>query len=142
MRTRLLAAIVLAAAGLMLWSATASAAVRFATPSRNIACAGDRTELRCDIRQTSGTPPPKPKSCRFDWGSSFVVTPGPKKGRGLCVSDTVLPSPGKPIRILQYGRSIVLGKRAIVCTSRRTGLTCRTKAGHGFTLSRQVIRLF
>lgn len=142
MSRRLLSSLVLAAAALTVWSATATAITRFATPSRNIACAGDRTEMRCDIRETSATPPPKPRNCRFDWGSSYVVTPGPRAGRGVCVSDTVLPSPGQRIRILKYGTSVAFGMRAIVCTSRTTGLTCRTKAGHGFTLSREAIRLF
>lgn len=142
MNRRLLVALVLAAAALMVWSASASAITRFATPSRNIACAGDRTEMRCDIRESTAKKPPRPKSCRFDWGDSYVVTPGRRKGRGLCASDTVLPSPGQRIRILKYGRSIRFGRGAIVCTSRRTGLTCRTKARHGFTLSRRVIRLF
>ncbi len=142
MSRRLLTSLVLAAAALMVWSATATAITRFATPSRNIACAGDRTEMRCDIRSTTAKPPKRPASCRFDWGHAYVVTPGARKGRGLCASDTVLPAPDQRIRILQYGSRIVFGKRAIVCTSRRSGLTCRTRAGHGFTLSREVIRLF
>lgn len=142
MSRRLLTSLVLAASALMVWSATATAATRFATPSRNIACAGDGRELRCDIGQTTATPPKKPATCRFDWGHAYVVTPGPRKGRGLCASDTVLPSPGQRIRILAYGTSISLGRGAIVCTSRHTGLTCRTRAGHGLTLSREVIRLF
>ncbi len=143
MSRRLLAAIVIAAAGLMVWSATATAITRFAAPSRNIACAGDQREMRCDIRETNATPPPKPAKCRFDWGQAYVVTPGNRKGRGKCASDTVLPSPGQRIRILQYGTSIRFGPGGvIVCTSRTTGLTCRNKKGHGFTLSRQAIKLF
>lgn len=142
MSRRLVTALVLAAAGLMVWSATATAITRFATPSRNIGCAGDRTEMRCDIRETTATPPPKPRSCRFDWGSAYVITPKASRGRGLCVSDTVLPSPGQRIRILQYGQKIRLGNGAIVCASRRTGLTCVNRAAHGFRLSRSVIRLF
>ncbi|MGD9572897.1 MAG: DUF6636 domain-containing protein [Thermoleophilia bacterium] len=143
MSRRLLATIVIAAAGLLVWSATATAITRFATPTRNIACAGDKREMRCDIRVTNATPPPRPASCNFDWGQAYVITPGKRKGRGLCASDTVLPSPGQRIRILRYGTSIRFGPGGqIVCISRRTGLTCRNKAGHGFTLSRQAIRLF
>lgn len=142
MNRRLVLALVLATAGLMVWSASAVALTRFATPSRKIGCIGDRTEMRCDIRETSATPPPKPRSCRFDWGTAYVITPTAGKGRGLCASDTALPSPGERIRILQYGQKIRLGNGAIVCASRRTGLTCVNRAGHGFRLSRSVIRLF
>ncbi|MBJ7457142.1 MAG: hypothetical protein JHC74_13890 [Thermoleophilia bacterium] len=111
----------------------------FATPSRNIGCIGDRTEVRCDIRQTSATPPKKPANCRFDWGDAFSVRPT-GRGRGVCHSDTALPAPGQKIRILAYGTSITLGK--ITCTSRRSGLTCRNRGDHGFFLSREKIRVF
>ena len=43
--------------------------------------------------------------------------------------------------MLQYGTSIKLGTK-MTCTSKRTGLTCRSTSGHGFTLSRTVIKLF
>jgi hypothetical protein len=42
--------------------------------------------------------------------------------------------------ILRYGRSWTW--RAIRCTSRRTGLTCKNQSGHGFVLSRQSQRVF
>ena len=123
----------------MISASSAMALTSFATPSRNIGCIGDRTEVRCDIRESTATPPKKPKSCTFDWGDAFAV--GPKgRGHGVCHSDTALPAPGQRIRILKYGTSITLGK--ITCTSRRTGLTCRNTADHGFFLSRQKIRVF
>lgn len=140
MTRRLFVALVLAAAGLMVGSASAVALVPFATPSRNIGCIGDRTEVRCDIRVTEGKPPKKPRSCRFDWGSAYVITPKAGRGRGLCASDTTLPSPGQRIRIVDYGERIVFGP--LVCVSRTTGLTCRNTNAHGFELSRQRIRLF
>lgn len=132
----------LVAAGLLAGTATsASALVHFKSPSGNIGCIGDRTEVRCDIRQSSATPPPRPKTCRFDWGTAYVITPKAKRGRGLCASDTTLPTPGdRSIRAIAYGTSIRFGP--LKCTSRRTGMTCRNRLGHGFRLSRQVIRLF
>lgn len=136
-RCVILAAI--AGAAVLMGAPSAVALTSFATPSRNIGCIGDRTEVRCDIRQTSATPPPKPASCRFDWGDAFSVRPT-GRGRGVCHSDTALPAPGRRIRILAYGTSITLGK--ITCTSRRSGLTCRNPAGHGFFLSREKIRVF
>ena len=78
-------------------------------------------------------------NCEFDWGDAFAV--GPKgRGHGVCHGDTALPAPGQKIRILKYGTSITLGK--ITCPSRTTGLTCRNTAGHGFSLSREKIRVF
>jgi hypothetical protein len=137
-RRALIAALV-ALVALGSFAASASALTRFATPSRNIGCVGDRTELRCDIRTTSATAPKKPKSCRFDWGDAVAVG---RKGRGhrVCHSDTALPVPGRRIRILKYGTSIRLG--TIVCASRKSGLTCRNAARHGFFLSRARIRVF
>ena len=139
MRRRPPTATLVASSALMISASSAMALTSFATPSRNIGCIGDRTEVRCDIRESTATPPKKPKSCTFDWGDAFAV--GPKgRGHGVCHSDTALPAPGQRIRILKYGTSITLGK--ITCTSRRTGLTCRNTADHGFFLSRQKIRVF
>jgi hypothetical protein len=136
-RSVILAAI--AGAAVLMGAPSAVALTSFATPSRNIGCIGDRTEVRCDIRQTSAPPPPKPASRPFDWGDAFSVRPT-GRGRGVCHSDTALPAPGRRIRILAYGTSITLGK--ITCTSRRSGLTCRNPGGHGFFLSREKIRVF
>lgn len=113
---------------------------RFITPSRNIGCFGDQTGVRCDIRVSSAKPPPKPKRCRLDWGSAYEVN---RKGRGhgLCVGDTALPDPNKREPVLKYGHTIRLGN-GLKCTSKRTGLTCRNAGGHGFTLSKTVIRIF
>jgi hypothetical protein len=113
---------------------------RFITPSRNIGCFGDSTGVRCDIRTTSAKPPKKPANCRLDWGSAYEVN-RIGRGHGLCVGDTALPDPNKREPVLKYGHTIRLGKK-LRCTSKRTGLTCRNGAGHGFTLSKTVIRLF
>ena len=115
---------------------SAGRAVAFSTPSRNIGCVGDSTFVRCDISQTRAKPPPKPPSCRFDWGNAFQLG-WRGRARRLCVSDSALGSR----RILRYGRTQRFGGR-ISCTSRRAGLTCRNSDGHGFFLSRQRIRLF
>jgi hypothetical protein len=140
MRTRTLI-LSAAVAALLLVPAAALGVQRFVTPSGNIGCAGDRTELRCDILETSAPQPPKPRSCRFDWGHAFRLTPT-GRGRRLCVSDTVVPTPGaRGVRTLAYGTTIRLGTR-MRCASRRSGLTCRNTADHGFFLSRQRIRVF
>ncbi|WP_217914005.1 DUF6636 domain-containing protein [Miltoncostaea marina] len=140
-RRRHLVAGLAAAALLGAGASSAAGYVQFKAPSGNIGCAGDRTEVRCDIARTSATPPKKPTTCRFDWGHAYVITAKGKRGRGLCASDTVLPSPGQPgVRTIRYGTRIRLGR--IVCISRRSGFTCRNAGGHGFTLSRERIRLF
>jgi hypothetical protein len=113
-----------------------SSGIDFTTPSRNIGCFGDSTFVRCDISQTRAKPPPKPRSCRFDWGNAFRL--GPRgRPRRICVSDSALGSR----HVLEYGRTQRLGRR-ITCTSRRTGLTCGNRDGHGFFLSRARVRLF
>jgi uncharacterized protein DUF6636 len=123
-------------AALALPGSSAGRGADFTTPSRNIGCAGDSTFVRCDILRTRAKPPPKPRSCKFDWGNAFELR---QRGRArrLCYSDTVLGSR----RVLAYGKSMKLGRR-ITCTSRRSGLTCRNRDGHGFFLSVARIRLF
>jgi hypothetical protein len=117
-------------------NASAGLGITFSTPSKNIGCIGDSTRIRCDISQTRTKPPPKPRSCQYDWGNYFELR---QRGRArrLCVSDSALGSR----RILRYGQTQRLGQR-ISCTSRTTGLTCRNRDGHGFTLSRERVRLF
>jgi len=115
---------------------SAAVAIEFRTPSGNIGCAGDSTFVRCDIAATRTKPPPKPRSCRYDWGYAFKL--GQRvRARRICVSDSTLDA----ARVLSYGRTQRFGRR-ISCTSRRTGLTCRNRDGHGFFMSRQRVRLF
>jgi uncharacterized protein DUF6636 len=131
-----LAIVVLATLAASAVAVSAGRAIDFSTPSRNIGCVGDSTFVRCDISQTRAKPPPKPASCRFDWGNALGL--GPRgRARRLCVSDSALGSR----RILRYGETQRFGRR-IICTSRRAGLTCRNSAGRGFFLSRNRIRLF
>lgn len=140
-RIRSLIAVGAAAAGLAALAGPAGAAVMFKTPSGNIGCYGTSTDVRCDIRQSSGTKPAKPRACKFDWGTAYGLT-RTGRGRGLCVSDTTLPYPGQTgVRTLRYGKSIRVNRR-ITCTSQTSGLTCRNTAGHGFFLSKQRIRLY
>ena len=137
---RALLATVIAAAALAASASSAMALTQFATPSRNIGCIGDRTEVRCDIHTTSAKPPTKrPKSCDGEWGDAFSVRPR-GRGTGVCHGDTALPVPGQKVRILKYGTSIRFG--TLVCTSRTSGLTCHNAGNHGFFMSREKLRLF
>jgi hypothetical protein len=113
--------------------------IGFRMPSRNMACAiepalpGARGVLRCDV--LSGLKPRPHRACELDWtGLSMGVT---GRATPTCAGDTVA-DPRMPI--LRYGRSWHRG--AFTCTSRRTGVTCRNRAGHGFVLARERWRSF
>lgn len=134
------ASLIVAIGALLVMASSALALTSFTTPSRNIGCIGDRSEVRCDIRSSNFTPPKRPAKCDLDWGDAFAVGPT-GRGRGVCHGDTALPAPNqKGLKVLKYGTSIRLGK--ITCTSRKAGLTCRNPGPHGFFLSREKLRLF
>ena len=110
----------------------------FRTPSSNIACGyfavgGTPRVLRCDI--LSGLRPEPRRRCEGDWtGASMRLT-----GRAgpTCAGDTVF---DPRARVLAYGTT--WRRNGLACTSRRAGLTCRNRSGHGFFLSRASWRLF
>jgi hypothetical protein len=119
-----------------------SAYVAFRTPSGNIGCgysnlSGTTAELRCEIVSRLRPLPPKPKTCTEGvWGRAVGMSPT-GRARGFCITDTVM-DPGAPT--LAYGRAWTRG--GFTCRSEATGLTCRNRAGHGWTLSRERSRLF
>jgi hypothetical protein len=128
----------LVVAGLLLAAApSAGAFTFFQSPSGNIGCViVKRQGVRCDIRERSWQPPPKPDWCTVDWAGGMEVG---RRGRGqfICAGDTVLNDKRK----LAYGTSIRRGR--FVCTSRRSGMRCRNRRnGHGFRLSRERARGF
>lgn len=138
MRRNLLIAAVLVASALSAAPAFGSL-VSFRTPSGNIGCIGESARagnsVRCDIRNRSWSPPPRPRSCDVDWGQGLSLN-RIGRARFVCAGDTALNTGRK----LAYGASRRIG--AIVCVSRTSGLTCTNAAGHGFTLSRQRARRF
>ena len=127
-------------AGLLLaLPATAGTFPGFKTPSKNIGCGylaafdGNPASLRCDIR--SGLVPKPSRKCELDWTGLEVGPTG--RARAVCAGDTAYdPS----FRVLAYGKAWMRG--GIRCFSRKTGVTCTNRAGHGFFLSRQRWRLF
>jgi len=137
---RLVAAVALAAA-VAAHAATAHAArlgfSTFVLPSRNIGCgymSPDRYvkgyTLRCDI--LSGlrpTPRREAAACELDLTGLTLGRTG--RGTVTCAGDTVM---DRRARVLQYGRTWHGGP--FTCSSRRTGLTCTSRAGHGIFLSR------
>ena len=117
-------------------ASSASAATSFHSPTGNIRCVIDGTSFtRCDITNRDWSPPPKPKSCEFDWGNSLGL--GFRgSGKFLCVSDAVNSG-----RKLDYGQSIQRGR--FRCRSRMSGMRCvNLRNDHGFALSKQRFRRF
>jgi uncharacterized protein DUF6636 len=98
---------------------------RFVMPSKRIACLYDSASayLRCDALFLNDV--------------AYVLH---RHGRGkrVHVTDTVFDTRAP---VLRYGHRLRLGP--FTCASRRTGLTCRTRAnGHGFTISRERRKVF
>ena len=108
-------------------------ATRIRTPTGNIGCEYQYLppiSMRCDVNGGIKPLPPKPRSCEFDWGAGFGLrTRG--KASVVCTSGAInFP----PQRTLRYGAA--WRPPGFTCRSRRKGLTCRNRSGHGFFLSR------
>ena len=119
----------LAAAALALVPAGADAAYRaFRSPTGKLGCA-----FYSDAQT--------PRTVRCEWfGSNDRALTLQERGRArrIKISDTVM---DPHATVLAYGRSTSFGK--LRCTSRRTGITCRsTRSGHGFVVSVQRQRVF
>jgi hypothetical protein len=118
-------------------AAPAGAATFFENPNHNIGCVlGGKVGARCDIRNHTWTPPPKPASCPVDWG--FGLTVGQRGvARWVCAGDTVFGGE----RVLGYRQSIERGR--FKCTSYRNGVRCvNTRNDHGFKIARRAARWF
>jgi hypothetical protein len=91
----------------------------FSSPSGNIGCYIEPTNVRCDIAERNWSPPSKPSSCPevVGWGQGLQLTVGRPAGF-VCAGDTALTS-GDP---LAYGDKIVSG--SIECTSLPDGISC------------------
>jgi len=107
----------------------------FSSPTGNIGCAMSDDGVRCDVRQASWTPPPKPANCELDWGQGVSVETG--EAGYVCAGDTTLGGTST----LQYGESSKVGD--YVCESSEAGMKCEnTSTGHGFDVSRGAVELF
>lgn len=141
------ALMVLLAAALIVPAAASARKTRhfasFETPSHHIRCLSFSRKghphergIRCDLGDATNAPPPKPKSCEFDFGFSFGIRALDHHGHRLCVSDAV----DLTQNVLHYGGR--WHRVGVTCRSRTTGLTCRNHAGHGFFVSRDSQRVF
>ena len=116
------AAVALVSAPLVSAPASAEAAYRaFRSPTGRLGCA-------------FYSDPRTPRTVRCEWqGSNDVAFTLQERGRArrVRISDTVRDPRAK---VLAYGRSTGFGR--LRCTSRRTGITCRSlRSGHGFMVS-------
>jgi hypothetical protein len=108
----------------------------FITPSKNIGCSMTTSGARCDIGDRSWSAPPKPASCKLDYGNGVSVS---ASGATVsCAGDTVL---NVTTNVLAYGHGISNGQ--VECVSQSTGVRCEYLAtGHGFTLAKEAYTLF
>jgi hypothetical protein len=121
--------LILASALLLAFPAGASAAFfQFRSPTGRIGCA---------FESGGGLKP----MVRCEWARSndrALVLGRRGRARFIKISDTVRDPRAK---VLHYGRSVSF--RGIKCTSRRTGMACRSlRSGHGFKVSVQHQRRF
>jgi hypothetical protein len=143
--------LVIAAVVVALPAVAVAKPVHFTTPSGNIDCIGGfdnpGASVDCLVQKHSWPKVPKrPANCDLDWvGSEIQLTNGVVT-LGSCRGDIgplCLPGGADRCTVLAYGKSVLI-KRAIRCTSRRTGLTCRARKGlgAGFKVSREGYRIF
>jgi hypothetical protein len=115
--------LVLSAVVVLLAIAVPAAAkdVVFQTPSKKIACRiydeGTGLVIRCDL---------------FFLNDRAVRMTRRGKARLIHVTDTI---GDLKAQVLAYGKTKRVGP--FTCTSRRTGLSCHNRNGHGFTVSRE-----
>jgi len=132
---------ILAATLLAVSSASdAKAQEGFRSPSGNIHCqffADEDATMRCDLRQISNRPPPRPRDCDLEWGQAFEVSSRAARGIRLCYGDTVQDN---TLPVLAYGQAWQRG--GITCLSAQTGVRCSNARGAGFEIARAKQRVF
>lgn len=110
----------------------------FRSPSGNIGCGLYEGGARCDIRKRDWAPPPRPARCpeQVDYGQGIEVS---NRGEAtfVCAGDTALDPSSSA---LAYGTASQVG--GAECISRKNGVTCVNRAGHGFFLSVQSYQVF
>ena len=107
----------------------------FSTPSGNIGCVMDPEYVRCDIRERSWDPPPKPADCELDFGQGIELA-NETRSHIVCAGDTTLGAED----VLEYGETSKVGPYR--CISAAAGITCQADSGHGFFLSKETYELY
>jgi hypothetical protein len=110
----------------------------FRSPSGNIGCALYEGGARCDIRKRDWSPPPRPAKCPKQTGyGQGVEVAHAGEASFVCAGDTALDPTSSS---LSYGTASEVGGSE--CISRKNGVTCVNRAGHGFFLSIQSYQIF
>ena len=126
----------------------------FSAPSRNINCVYDsgsvsagKASIRCDIGQFTPslkTVPPQSKEdieifgrCTLAKMRAFVIEQDATATSTYCPTDAPI---SDQQTILGYGSSLQRG--GFTCTSETSGMTCQNNRGHGFSLSRNLQKVF
>jgi hypothetical protein len=128
--------VVLGALFLALAGGAQAAIFMFRTPSGNIGCAFNSDPdfggvyLRCDILSGLKPAPARPRGCTLDWKYGYEMRPT-GRAQTVCAGETAV---DKRAKVIRYGSKWARG--GFTCLSRRTGLRCRNRSGHGFFLSR------
>ncbi|HEX8906675.1 MAG TPA: DUF6636 domain-containing protein, partial [Longimicrobiaceae bacterium] len=106
---------------------------------RNIACGAYQLEngweLRCDVSRRSWNVVPTDPDCEGDSGDALGLH-ATGAAYAICHGDTYLGDG----RVLGYGSTWRRGP--FTCLVEASGVTCRNRQGHGFTVSRQRYRYF
>jgi hypothetical protein len=134
---RVFAAAAVSVVGLGMCAPSVSADPGFITlPGANIGCDIYDFQARCDIKDYTFTPPPKPADCPLDWGNALVVKED-QPGQFTCHIDSAF-GDGP---LLAAGNTRTVGPMS--CNSTPAGIHCRnTNTQHGFDLSREAYRLY
>jgi hypothetical protein len=104
----------------------------FQSPSGNISCLIDISDVACDVSDyTYKVPPGPPCSQHISWGNRFWLKQG-NPAEMECHGDT-LRVPGE--QTLNYGQTITAG--TLTCESQPSGMKCTdSSTGHYFRVSR------
>jgi len=111
----------------------------FTSPSGNVRCFALPNVLHCDVQRADYAAALRARCAGIDW-RGFDLTPT-RKGEVACSGGALLMGEVHPrYATLPYGRSWHAG--VFTCAAAAAGVTCRSRAGHGFFASRRRYRLF
>jgi hypothetical protein len=122
-------------------SAKAHSLESFKTPTGNIICIMTDTDVECGIK--SGLNPAPPRQACTDGDPVFNRVDLPATGIAeplRCAGDPGAFAEEPNAKVLNYGNTLI--KDETGCTSFEFGVVCANGKGHGFFLSRAVVRYF
>ncbi len=107
--------------------------VRFASPTRNIACTIAPDAANCEISQFMYDAPTL-DGCSADVGHEIEVTP--EGAHWVCRTASPPPTPGPEVTDLDWGDSVT--EYGYTCSSENDGVTCvHDESGSSFHLARR-----